>query len=44
MGYKQNVFPVRENALQMHARAIADGSEMATFPGNPQVFWQVNPP
>jgi hypothetical protein len=38
------IFPVRENALQMHARAIADGFEMATYPGNPQIFWQVNPP
>jgi hypothetical protein len=38
------IFPVRENALQMHARAIADGFEMATYPGNPQTFWQVNPP
>jgi hypothetical protein len=38
------IFPVRENALQMHARAMADGFEMATYPGNPQTFWQVNPP
>lgn len=38
------IFPVRENALQMHARAMADGFEMSTYPGNPGVFWQVNPP
>jgi hypothetical protein len=38
------IFPVRENALQMHARAMADGFEMATYPGKPQIFWQVNPP
>ena len=38
------IFPVRENALAMHARAIADGFEMATYPGNPGIFWQVNPP
>lgn len=38
------IFPVRENALLMHARAMADGFEMATYPGNPQIFWQVNPP
>jgi hypothetical protein len=37
------IFPVRENALQMHERTIADGFEMATYPGNPQIFWQVNP-
>lgn len=38
------IFPVRENALLMHARARADGFEMATYPGNPGVFWEVNPP
>jgi hypothetical protein len=38
------IFPVRENALAMRARAIADGFEMVTYPGNPQTFWQVNPP
>ncbi len=37
------IFPVRENALQMHERTIADGFEMATYPGSPQIFWQVNP-
>jgi hypothetical protein len=38
------IFPVRPDALRMHARAIADGFEMTTYPGPPQVFWQVNPP
>jgi hypothetical protein len=37
------VFPVRGNAVQMHARALADGFEMATYPGG-NGFWQVNPP
>jgi hypothetical protein len=37
------IFPVRDNALWMHARAISDGFEMATYPGN-GAFWQVNPP
>ncbi|MEZ4399676.1 MAG: hypothetical protein R3B06_06640 [Kofleriaceae bacterium] len=36
------VFPVRADALAMHARVVADGLEMSTYPGGP-VFWQVHP-
>ncbi len=36
------IFPRREDALQLHARAIADGFEMATYPEH-KGFWEVHP-
>jgi hypothetical protein len=37
------VFPIREDAVFMHDRAIADGFEMVTYPKG-TVLWQVSPP
>jgi hypothetical protein len=38
------IVPVRQNALAIHDRAIADGFEMVTYPaGTARVFWQVLP-
>lgn len=38
------IVPVRENALAIHDRAIADGFEMVIYPaGSARVFWQVHP-
>lgn len=37
------VFPTRKDALAMHARTIASGFEMATYPQG-DALWEVNPP
>jgi hypothetical protein len=38
------IVPVRENALAIHDRAMANGFEMVTYPaGSARVFWQVHP-
>jgi hypothetical protein len=38
------IVPVRDNAIAIHERAVADGFEMVTYPRRSGTFWQVNPP
>jgi hypothetical protein len=38
------IVPVRDNAIAIHPRAMADGFEMVTYPkGTGGVFWEVFP-